>query len=280
MKPERKQQTRSLGRAQTLGLAAAAGTAAALLAGLGLTRQPAGTRAQAQTAPVVTVIEGLSPRTLLSAGMLRVIRLPLPDIPSGTFSRINQVIGQVTTDEINIGQPLTKAEVTTRDETDGIAPQIPATLRAVSIPLDSACGAAGFLEPGDHVDVLASSAAADGQIGARVVVCDARLLALNARPDAPATSGTLEVTPRAALALASAQGHLTLALRGLGDAGQVDSADPPHTLAAPPSAAPKPALPAPPASLPEKADLPAKPPPAPQILVVRGTQTTRVTVGD
>ena len=296
-----------------LALAMLAGMAAAGLAYFGLAAgQTQGAIGSAGERPVAVVVAArdLPARRLLAAATLRVRRLPASDVPAGSVAAPEELAGQVTTCAIGAGQPVTRGMVTARSASPGLAGSVGPARRAVSVALDPDSGAAGFLEPGDHVDVLATFEAAGGQ-GAvtRTILQDARLLALGGRTDGdekPATSATLEVTPRAAqvLALAAARGKVQLALRGLDDAAQppvpaLDSAEetgqmaPPepvgawHAKPAQPPAKPAqpPAKPAKPAARPRPAAAPAAPKAAataalPRITVIRGSETTTVTVGE
>jgi pilus assembly protein CpaB len=116
-------------------------------------------------------------------------------------------------------------------------------MRAVTVGLDPVMGVAGFLKPGDHVDVLVTLAHGTTHV-ALTVLQDVRLLAIGAEVQvvrtreqpqdaaqgqpAPAQAeqqptATLEVTPGQAqdLVLADQQGELRLTLRAATDHEQV-----------------------------------------------------------
>ena len=223
---------RGPGRTQLLALATGAGLAAALLAYFGLARQTQGAAQEGRPVAVVVAACDIPARRPLTALLLRVRHLPASDVPAGSVATPEELAGQVTTAEVAPGQPVTRGMVTPRTASLGLAWTVAPSRRAVAVALDPESGVAGFLEPGDHVDVLATFEAGDGQAVTRTILQNARLLAIGARteaapPDAggdekPATGATLEVTPREAqaLALAAARGKLQLALRGLDDAEQ------------------------------------------------------------
>jgi pilus assembly protein CpaB len=286
MTPMSRPKPGGLGRTQIFALALATGTAAALLAYTVLARGAAPKRIR--SVAVVTATIDLPPRQVLSSSMLHVTIDPISSVPSGTFGTVTTLIGKVTSAPILAGQAVTASEVTTREETAGMAAQIAPTERAVSISLDAAGGAMGFLEPGDHVDVLATFGADGAQAVAKLIVSDASLLALSTHgtlgtnTDSPATSATLEVTPQGAqaLALASARGRLTLALRSLGDHTVIPLPDLPSQVLASPNPPTPPVSPAPVRPLvPAPVSVPSVTSP-PQVTILRGTQKTIVTVGE
>ena len=297
-------------RAQLLALATAAGLAAALLAYFGLARQTQGATAQEErSVAIVVAAQDIPARSPLTLSRLCVRHLPASEVPAGSVATPEELAGQVTTAEVAPGQPVTQGIVTPRAASLGLAWSVAPSRRAVSVALDPEIGMDGFLEPGDHVDVLATFEAGNGQAVTRTILQDARLLAIGARtsPTPPDTSGdakpaagaTLEVTPREAqaLALASARGKLQLSLRGLDDATQptlptLPSADVTGTDVGAQHTAPvhaaAPLLPRPARARGDRSPSPtsvgAGRPPAtttlPRITVIRGTQTQTVTVGE
>src|SRR5260370_34203127 len=105
--------------------------------------------------------------------------------------------------------------------------------RAITVPVTPSSGLAGFVFPGDRVDVILTLTIQPGKDGEKdaterrgseTVLTDIRVLATDQRADdqkrevAVATTATLEVTPRQAEAIAvgSEMGKLSLSLRSLG----------------------------------------------------------------
>lgn len=120
-----------------------------------------------------------------------------------------------------------------------MAANLAAGMRAVSINIEQngATTAGGFIQPGDHVDVIHTykddAAGGDG-ILSETIVRDARVLAIGQnqpqsdRNVALGSSATLELTPSEAETVLLAQriGQLSLSLRGMTDMGasQADGA--------------------------------------------------------
>jgi pilus assembly protein CpaB len=102
-------------------------------------------------------------------------------------------------------------------------------MRAVSVPVSATSGIAGFVFPGDRVDVLVTHALPAGDAGgqprkvAETVLRNVRVIAIDQHLDAKsgaaelARTVTLEVTPKQSevIALAGDLGQLSLSLRSL-----------------------------------------------------------------
>lgn len=143
---------------------------------------------------------------------------------SGTFS------GWVALQAFVPGEPIIKSQIIAPGDRGFLAAVLPPGMRAVSVPVNITSGIAGFIFPGDRVDVLVThplpTENAGPQLGrkaAETVLPDVRVIAIDQRLDAkpgqamPAHTVTLEVTPKQSeiLALASELGQLSLSLRSL-----------------------------------------------------------------
>ncbi len=290
-------------RRGTLGLALAAGLAAALLAFLLVRGRLAASPAAPALAPVVVAARDIPARTRLSPSWLRVRQAAPADLPEGTASTVAAFAGKVTTEPITAGAAVTRQIVAAPSAALGMAFALPPSLRAVTVALDPADGADQFVRPGDHVDILATDEPGSGPAEARTVLQNVRLLAVGAQtaPDAaPSASAsgpahvTVAVAPAQAqaLVLAAARGKIHLTLRATDDdavtALPAFPAAPPvrepsrpaprpqahHTSVAAPARAPEEPLPLPP--------LPVHlPPPAPArvtITIIKGSQSQTVSV--
>jgi pilus assembly protein CpaB len=131
------------------------------------------------------------------------------------------------------GEPITEARVVSPMDRGFLAAVIKPGNRAVTVALTPASGNAGFIFPGDVVDVLATLALTDDDSGegksglahhaTETVLTKIRVLAIDQRADAEnrevsvAKTATLEVTPKQAeiLSVVSEIGKVSLALRSL-----------------------------------------------------------------
>ena len=103
----------------------------------------------------VVAIRDIPPRTLITRAM---VREEETDNPAPTaFSSINDVVGKLSNaDSIQVGQPLEIGSVIT--PLQRVIPanfEVPAGLRAVAVYVDPNTTAAGLIDIGDRVDVIA-----------------------------------------------------------------------------------------------------------------------------
>ncbi len=159
---------------------------------------------------------------------------------------VNTLVGTVVRYPITAGQPLTQGALVHPDDRGFLAAALGPGMRAVTVKVSQEQGVAGFVFPGDRVDVVLAqtisveegSSFPDKQIfTAETIVRNVRILATDQRYDAEDETGktpvrtfgsvTLEATPEIAEKIAVAQdmGKLSLALRPLAEsAGELDAA--------------------------------------------------------
>jgi pilus assembly protein CpaB len=159
---------------------------------------------------------------------------------------VNTLVGTVVRYPITAGQPLTQGALVHPDDRGFLAAALGAGMRAVTVKVSQEQGVAGFVFPGDRVDVVLAQTIAvqegssypDKQIfTAETIVRNVRVLATDQRYDAEDETGktpvrtfgsvTLEATPEIAEKIAVAQdmGKLSLALRPLAEStGDLDAA--------------------------------------------------------
>ncbi len=159
---------------------------------------------------------------------------------------VNTLVGTVVRYPITAGQPLTQGALVHPDDRGFLAAALGPGMRAVTVKVSQEQGVAGFVFPGDRVDVVLTqtisveegSSFPDKQIvTAETIIRNVRILATDQRYDAEDETGktpvrtfgsvTLEATPEIAEKIAVAQdmGKLSLALRPLAEsAGELDAA--------------------------------------------------------
>ena len=135
--------------------------------------------------------------------------------------------GSVTRDLITAGEPITNARMVKSGERGFLAAVLSPDMRAVTVPVNPTSGVAGFVFPGDRVDMIVTHQVAGSDGGRRraseTVLTDVRVLAVDQKTedieDKPsvASTVTLEVTPRQVeeVAVARQLGNLSLSLRSL-----------------------------------------------------------------
>jgi pilus assembly protein CpaB len=182
------------------------------------------------TQTLVVAAKSLRFGSELGSGSLREIAWPEGAIPAGAFSRISDLLSngrRVVLTAIEANEPILSSKVTGPGQRATLSAMIADGMRAVTIRVNDVDGVAGFVLPGDRVDVALTRQADKSAPTTDVVLQDVKVLAIDQiadeRADKPviARAVTLEVETSWAqkLALASAIGNLSLMLRKAGEAG-------------------------------------------------------------
>ena len=147
---------------------------------------------------------------------------------------MSKLLGTVVRYPITAGQPLTRGAVVGPNDRGFLAAALGPGMRAVTVPVNQTSGVAGFVFPGDRVDLMLTQEVAGGGDGpalkvTETVVRNIRVLATDQRTDSKGEDGktlvktfsnvTFEATPRIAekIAVAQSVGSLSLALRSIAD---------------------------------------------------------------
>jgi pilus assembly protein CpaB len=187
---------------------------------------------QTQAKPVLTrkVVVAKSPLRFgnpVTAQVLREVEWPNEAIPANTFSSIAELIGgdkRVVRTSMETNEPIVGTKITGPGQKATLSAIIDDGMKAVTIRVNDVGGVAGFVLPGDRVDVLMTRNADDNGTS-DVVLQNVKVLGIDQladeRAEKPviAKAVTLEVDTTSAqkLALASAAGNLSLVLRKAGD---------------------------------------------------------------
>lgn len=165
----------------------------------------------------------------LTRAVLHEIPWPADAVPEGAFASIDtlQADGdRVVLAPVDPNEPILATEITGPGQRATLSAIIDEGMRAVTVRVDDVNGVAGFVLPGDRVDVLMTQYARDGSGTSVVVLQGVRVLAIDQMADERAEEPdvakavTLEVDTLAAqkIALASSAGTLSLMLRRAGEA--------------------------------------------------------------
>ncbi|HOJ77793.1 MAG TPA: Flp pilus assembly protein CpaB [Bacillota bacterium] len=184
--------------------------------------------------PVVYAKATIPARTVISAEQLEIRQIPEDAVIPDSYSKIDELVGLVTKAEIVQGEPINKNRVLQKGQTMGLSFVIPPGKRAITISINEVIGVAGFVKPGERVDLIGTIEPKDSGSGSVswTVIQDVEVLAVaqemgepvkdekkDAKKTEPklATSVTLAVTPLQAqkIALAEEKGVLRLTLRPL-----------------------------------------------------------------
>ena len=170
----------------------------------------------------------------ITADMIREIPWAAEHHPEGSFQSVNEILsdeGRVVLRAIGPGQLVLADQISGAGERATLSQFISQDMRAVSIRINEVSGAAGFILPGDYVDVLLTVDADNDprQAATHVILQSVRVLAMDQVSDGGGQGGslvarvaTLEVgiEDGQRIALASSVGTLSLALRNVVSAVQ------------------------------------------------------------
>src|SRR5438552_7015956 len=145
-----------------------------------------------------------------------------------------KLLGTVVRYQITAGQPVTRGALVGPQDRGFLAAALGAGMRAITVPVNVSSGVAGFVFPGDHVDMVLTQAVEGGGDGpplkvSETIIRNVRVLATDQRLSEKNEDGktevktftnvTMEVTPRIAekIAVAQSLGTLSLSLRSIAD---------------------------------------------------------------
>jgi len=161
-------------------------------------------------------------------------------VEGGPDSDISKLLGTVVRNPITAGQPVTRGALVGPQDRGFLAAALGSGMRAITVPVNASTGVAGFVFPGDHVDIVLTQEVTGGGDGpplkvSETIVRNIRVLATDQRysdKDADGkttvktfTNVTLEVTPRIAekIAVGQSVGTLSLSLRSIADSARASS---------------------------------------------------------
>ena len=238
-----------------------------------------------ETVPILVATVDIPPFAAFTTDMVKTQDWPKDAVPADALTKVEDVLDRPVLTPMVKGELLLESKLAPRGAGRGMATKIPKGMRAFTIHTPTVeAGVAGFILPGNKVDVLLTLDAQGDQNpsggGSTVTLLqNVEILAIEQRVVAPAESKvdptqlksvTLLVTPQevARLTLGQSKGRLCLSLRNHGDTDQVHTR-PVHVnelLGEQPRERTEPAKP------------PEPPPPPLRIRTLRGTQEGAVLV--
>jgi pilus assembly protein CpaB len=186
--------------------------------------------------------------TMIEAQHITLVRMPRGTAPDDSFETPEQAIGKIATFSMLRGDILRSARLAEHLGGSTLASLIETDKRAISVRVDDVVGVAGFLLPGNRVDVLATKKTGNANAQAETILEDLRVLAVDQTASTDKTQPvvvravTLEMTPEEAeiLVKAMAEGRLQLALRNPLDNQKRPPEPPPVATLPEPAAGPAP----------------------------------------
>ena len=142
---------------------------------------------------------------------------------------MTKLLGTVVRNPVTAGQPVTQGSLVSPGDRGFLAAALGPGMRAVTITVSQKTGVAGFIFPGDHVDLLLTQAVPGDLKTTETILRNLRILATDQSTDTEIIDGksivrnsktvTIEVTPRIAekIQVAETIGSLSLSLRSIAD---------------------------------------------------------------
>jgi pilus assembly protein CpaB len=184
-----------------------------------------------ETVRVLVAKKALGYGAKVTSDTLQWVEWPKAAVPPGAFTAVEALLGEkgdqhrVVLRAIEPGEPILETKITKFGESPRMARNLGEGKRAVSISVDAVSGVAGFVAPGDRVDILLTRSA-EGQLLSSVILQGITVIAVDQDQYTGSAitrvgrTVTVEVDTRQAQKLAVAQqiGNLSLTLRGIDEA--------------------------------------------------------------
>ena len=193
---------------------------------------------QVPTGPKVLVAQRALPvGTIITADSISFQEWPKDLVKDAYFidgeAQMDKLLGTVVRYQITAGQPITQGALVSPGDRGFLAAALGAGMRAITIPVSAKSAVAGFVFPGDRIDLMLTQTVKGGDgpslKATETILRNLRVLATDQSTEAKKEKGktvvrayrtvTLEVTPKLAEKIAVAQniGSLSLSLRSLAD---------------------------------------------------------------
>ncbi|MCK9375061.1 MAG: Flp pilus assembly protein CpaB [Syntrophobacterales bacterium] len=175
------------------------------------------------TRNVVIATADISPGTALGGKLIKTVAWPNGVIPPKSAATLGEVEGRVVKVPISQGNPVLFSMLAPQGTAAGLSGILEDGKRALTVKVDEVAGVAGFIHPGDHVDVLVDLPVREATDHfSKTILHDITVLSTgqiweqkgDSKPVVVNTV-TLELTPEDSevLNLASNEGKIRLALR-------------------------------------------------------------------
>jgi len=174
---------------------------------------------------VVVADADISSGTALNSRLVKTVDWPQRLLPSQAAASVPQVDGRVILVPLSKGEPILLSKLAPEGTAAGLGGLLNVEMRAFTIKVDDVSGVAGFIYPGDRVDILMTMPMLDskGEQLSKIILQDVKVLTAgptweqtpSTKQPSPVNTVTLEVSPEQSevLNLATTQGKIRLVLR-------------------------------------------------------------------
>lgn len=185
-----------------------------------------------ETTKIVVAAEKMERGSPITEENVKLADWPTSSPVEASFQSLDEVMGRGVQATIYPGDPITDLKLVPREGGTGLTSLIPDRMRAQAVKVDSVIGVAGFVQPGDHVDVVLTGTPPKGGQGmvARIAVENIEVLSVGQQIEQDAAGKpvnvpvvTLSVTPEQAQEIALAGiDKIQLILRNRFDKEEID----------------------------------------------------------
>jgi pilus assembly protein CpaB len=155
------------------------GSAAAFAANSWVNQRLAAKAESSATAVVVAAMD-IPYGTKVTGRHLRITDLPPENVPAGAFQDLEIIEGMVAKVEVSKGEVLLQSRFADHETGSTLAALVSKNMRAVTVRVDDVVGVAGFLLPGNRVDVLATKTdRRSNRATAETILRDIKVLAVD-----------------------------------------------------------------------------------------------------
>lgn len=182
---------------------------------------------------VIVAKVDILPKTRITPDMVQEIKVPVEYVQPGAVQELRIAVGAIAREQIAAHEQIIERRLIVQGKAVGFTGAIPPDKRAITVAVTEVTGVAGFIKPGDYVDVIVTfDAGAVGDHVSNVMLQNVLVLAVNRDPevgvnetsatgkDIPkeaikTTTVTVAVSPdeAAKLTLAEEKGKIHMALR-------------------------------------------------------------------
>ena len=106
--------------------------------------------------PVVVAAVDIPYGVKINGFQLKIIDWPSESVPAGIYSTMEQVIDKVSRDDFYTDEPISEKRMSIHTIGSTLSTLIDKEYRAIAVRVDDVVGVAGFVLPGNNVDVLAT----------------------------------------------------------------------------------------------------------------------------
>lgn len=103
---------------------------------------------------VVVAISNINKNTKINQEMIGLKSIPKEAVHPETITSVEEIVGGIAKVDLVSGEQVLGAKVITDVEKAELAYRIPEKMRAITIPTSEVMGVAGYINTGDHIDIL------------------------------------------------------------------------------------------------------------------------------